>query len=234
MAQSITQKLQFAILTGQLKPRERLIESDLSSKFNAKRFSIRKALQELARRGLVEIILNKGARVIDNSDKEVEDSFVVRTNLELLAAELIVKRMTPEKLAEIKKIQTDYAKAVSMGDFEKMILKNEEFHRSLYQATGNKFLCEFLENVTNAIFSRRYNAYFVLGMAPKTVKDHEAMIQAIKKRESEKLKRIFKNSIINPNMILKSREMQTHNLWLQQSTQPTGRKKNMSSRGSKE
>jgi len=144
----------------------------------------------------------------------------------LLAAELIIERITPEKLAEIKKIQKDYAKAVAMGSFEKMTLKNEEFHRALYQATENKFLCEFLHNVTNAIFPQRYNAYFMLGMAPKTVKDHEAMIQAIEKRESEKLKRIFKNSIINPNMILKSREMRTHNLWLQQSTQPTGRKKN--------
>jgi len=215
-----------AILTGRIKPRERLIEMELVSQLNASRFSIRKAIHELARKGLVEIIPNKGARVVDHSDKEVEDSFLVRMNLELLAAELIIERITPEKLAEIKKIQKDYAKAVAMGSFEKMTLKNEEFHRALYQATENKFLCEFLHNVTNAIFPQRYNAYFMLGMAPKTVKDHEAMIQAIEKRESEKLKRIFKNSIINPNMILKSREMRTHNLWLQQSTQPTGRKKN--------
>ena len=223
---SIHKKLEMAILTGRIKPRERLIEMELVSQLNASRFSIRKAIHELARKGLVEIIPNKGARVVDHSDKEVEDSFLVRMNLELLAAELIIERITPEKLAEIKKIQKDYAKAVAMGSFEKMTLKNEEFHRALYQATENKFLCEFLHNVTNAIFPQRYNAYFMLGMAPKTVKDHEAMIQAIEKRESEKLKRIFKNSIINPNMILKSREMRTHNLWLQQSTQPTGRKKN--------
>jgi DNA-binding GntR family transcriptional regulator len=206
MANLVYQKLEMAILTGNLKPRERLIEKELASQFRVSRFSIRKTIQELARRGLAEMVPNKGARVIDTSDKEVEDSFLVRMNLELLAADLIVKRMTPQKLTKIKKIQTDYVKAVSIRDFEKMIFKNEEFHRSLYQATENKFLCESLENVTNAIFSRRYNAYFVLGVAPKTVKDHEAMIKAIEKKDVKKLKRLLQDSIINPNMIMKSRE----------------------------
>lgn len=207
MIDGIYRKLEVAILTGGLKPRERLVEKDLASQFNVSRFLIRKTIQELTRRGLVEFIPNKGAMVIDISDKDVEDAFVVRMNLELLAAELIIKRMTPGKLVKLKEIQKKYVKAVSLQDSEKMILLNEQFHRFLYQATENKFLCEFLGNVTNAIFSRRYNAYFVLGMGPKTVKDHEAMIRAVEKKYLKKYKRILQNSIINPNMIMKSREI---------------------------
>ena len=207
MAQSITQKLQFAILTGQLKPRERLIESDLISKFNAKRFSIRKALQELAAKGLVEVTPNKGARVIDLSDKDIEDVYQVRMNLEFLAAEQLVKEVTSEKLAEIRKIQADYVEAVKEGIVEKMVLKNEEFHRTLYRMTGNRFLADHLERITSTIFSLRYNAYFLLGIAQRTVDDHEAMIRAIEEKDVKSLKRILKESIIYPKMIYLSRRL---------------------------
>jgi DNA-binding GntR family transcriptional regulator len=203
---SIYKKLEIAILTGHLKPRERLVEMELASQLNVSRFTVRKAMQELAVKGLVEIIPNRGARVFDHSDKEVEDSFLVRMNLELLAAELIVNRITSHKLAGIKKIQKDYAKAVSKGMIEEMILKNEEFHRALYEATENKLLCEFLFTVTNAIFSKRYNAYFMLGIAERTVKDHETIIEMIERKDLEGLKRTIKESVINPNMILQSRE----------------------------
>ncbi len=207
MPQSITQKLQFAIVTGQLKPRERLVESDLISRFNAKRFSIRKALQELAAKGLVEVTPNKGARVIDLSDKDIEDIYQVRMNLEFLAAERLVKEVTSEKLREIRKIQADYVKAVKEGNVEKMVLKNEEFHRTLYRMAGNRFLADHLERITSAIFSLRYHAYFLLGIAQRTVDDHEAMIRAIEEKDVKRLKRILRESIIYPKMIYLSRKL---------------------------
>jgi DNA-binding GntR family transcriptional regulator len=201
------QRLEMAILTGELKPRERLVESELISKFRVKRFAVRKAIHELAHRGFVEITPNKGARVVDISDKEVEDVYLVRMNLELLAADLLIEKMTSEKLAHIKKVQKEYVKAVKNGSFEEMVSKNEAFHRTLYQLTENRFLAEHLEKIANAIFALRYNAYFLLGIAQKTVADHGAMIEAIEKKDAEGLKRILKESIIYPKMIYLSRKM---------------------------
>ena len=65
-----------AILTGELKPRERLVESELIKKFNVKRFTIRKAIQELVHLGFVEFTPNKGARVADITDEELEDTLL--------------------------------------------------------------------------------------------------------------------------------------------------------------
>ena len=52
MTDQTIKRLEMAILTGEMKPRERLVESDLISRFNVKRFSVRKAIQELAYRGV--------------------------------------------------------------------------------------------------------------------------------------------------------------------------------------
>jgi DNA-binding GntR family transcriptional regulator len=207
MAEMMLKRLEMAILTGELKPRERLVESALISKFNTKRFAIRKAIQELAHRGLVELIPNKGARVTDISDKEVEDIYRVRMNLEFLASELTMERVTPEKLTHLKKAQKEYVEAVESGVFEEMVSKNEAFHRTFYQMTENRFLAEHLEKLTNAIFALRYNAYFLLGIAQRTIEDHEAVIQALEERDIEKLKRITRESIIFPKMIYLSRKM---------------------------
>jgi DNA-binding GntR family transcriptional regulator len=207
MAETVLKALEMAILTGELKPRERLTESELVRRFKAKRFAVRKAIQELSHRGLVEVFPNKGARVADISDKEVEDAYQVRMALELLAAELLVERMTPHKLAQIKKVQKEYMEAVRKGTIEEMVLKNEAFHRTLYRMSENRFLAEHLEKITNAIFALRYNAYFLLGIAPKTVKDHEAMIDAIERRDAEGLKKALREGIIYPKMIYLSRRM---------------------------
>lgn len=207
MAETVLKALELAILTGELKPRERLTELELVRRFKAKRFAVRKAIQELSYRGLVELFPNKGARVADISDKEVEDAYQVRMALELLAADLLVKRMTPAKLAQLKKIQREYLDAVKRGTIEEMVLKNEAFHRTLYQMTENRFLAEHLERITNAIFALRYNAYFLLGIAPKTVKDHEAMIEALERRDAEGFKKALREGIIYPKMIYLSRRM---------------------------
>jgi len=205
MPESVYKKLEMAILTGHLKPRERLVESEISSQLRVKRFAARKAIQELAQKGFVELIPNKGARVIDLTDREVEDNYRVRMNLELLAAELMVERITAADLKAIRKIQKEYAEAVTRGRIKDMILKNEEFHKALLQVTGNRFLCELLDKIKNAAFSLRYNTYFMLGIASRTVSDHEAILRALERRDLKTLKRILRESIILPKMIHQSR-----------------------------
>lgn len=200
-------RLKMAILTGELKPRERLVESDLISKFNMKRFAVRKAIQELAHQGFVELVPNKGARVVDFSDKEVEDIYVVRMNLEYLAAELTIANLTPEKLAHLKQVQKEFADAVKSGVLENIVVKNEEFHHTFYRMTENRFLAAHLRRLTNSIFFLRYHAYFLLGADAKSVQYHEAIIRAIETREVERLKQVLKESIIYPKMIYQSRKM---------------------------
>ena len=92
-------KIEMAILKDELRSRERLVESELITKFKVKRFAIRKAFQEFVYRGFVEFIPNKVARVADIINTELEDLYCVCMNLEILAAELLIKKITPEKLS---------------------------------------------------------------------------------------------------------------------------------------
>jgi len=204
-------KIAMAILTGELKPRERLVESDLMKRFDAKRFTIRKAIQELSHLGFAEFIPNKGARVADIDDEELENLYCVRLNLEMLAAELLVKKVTPEKLAILWDIHRDYTKAVESGAVEDMVMLNEEFHETLYRMTENRFLVDNLERLKNGIFALRYNAYISLGMPELSVSQHESIIRALEERDPEKLKLSIQENIIYPKMIHESRKKKQPN-----------------------
>jgi DNA-binding GntR family transcriptional regulator len=204
-------RMAMAILTGELKPRERLVESELIARFNVKRFTIRKAIQELAHLGFVEFTPNKGARVADITDEELEDLYCVRVNLELLAAELLIKKITPEKLSLLWKIHREYIAAVESGAIEEMVLKNEEFHQTLYLMTENRFLADNLDRLKNGIFALRYNAYLSLGIPQVSVVQHEAIINALENGDVGKLKLSVKENIIYPKMIHASRKTKPSN-----------------------
>lgn len=208
---SFNWRMAMAILTGDLKPRERLVESELIAKFNVKRFTIRKAIQELAHLGFVEFTPNKGARVADINNEELEDLYCVRVNLELLAAELLIKKITPEKLSLLWKIHREYIAAVESGAIEEMVLKNEEFHQTLYLMTENRFLADNLDRLKNGIFALRYNAYLSLGIPQVSVVQHEAIINALENGDVGKLKLSVKENIIYPKMIHASRKTKPSN-----------------------
>jgi DNA-binding GntR family transcriptional regulator len=198
--------LEGAILSGKLKPRERLIETELAAELRVNRSLIRRAISELAAKGLVDVVPQKGARVIDIPEEEVEDAYRVRMNLELLAADLVVQRINRASLMSIKQLQEEYVGAVARRAFEEMILKNEEFHRAIYAASENRLLCELLEKVRNVTFPLRYAAYFIPGRAEQSIRDHAEMIEALEKRDLAALRRVVETSVSFPRDTYLSRK----------------------------
>ena len=88
--------LRQAILTGELKPGERLMEIHLANKLGVSRTPIREAIRKLELEGLVNIIPNKGAYVTGISDKDVHDIYMIRSMLEGLCVRWATEHITQE------------------------------------------------------------------------------------------------------------------------------------------
>ena len=87
--------LRQAILRGELKPGERLMEIQLANKLGVSRTPIREAIRKLELEGLVSIIPNKGAYVTGITRKDVEDIYAIRSLLEGLCARWATAHITP-------------------------------------------------------------------------------------------------------------------------------------------
>ena len=88
------ERLEFDIISGLFRPRERLIEKDLCERYDASRGTIRKVLRELEFRHLIKHFSNRGALVAEPSKKEMKDIFNARVLLENHALDLAMQNST--------------------------------------------------------------------------------------------------------------------------------------------
>ena len=95
--------LRKAILRGELKPGERLMEIQLANKLGVSRTPIREAIRKLELEGLVLMIPRKGAEVAQITEKNMRDVLEVRKALEELAVQLACEKITAEEIEEMKK-----------------------------------------------------------------------------------------------------------------------------------
>ena len=95
--------LRKAILTGQLKPGERLMEVHLADRLGVSRTPIREAIRKLELEGLVVMIPRRGAMVASITEKDLKDVLEVRLTLEMLAGEVACERITPELLEVLRR-----------------------------------------------------------------------------------------------------------------------------------
>ena len=94
--------LREAILKGELKPGERLMELQLAAKLGVSRTPIREAIRKLELEGLVLMIPRKGAEVAEITEKNLRDVLEVRCALEELAVQLACDRMDEEGIKAMK------------------------------------------------------------------------------------------------------------------------------------
>ena len=100
--------LRQSILTGELKPGERLMEIHLAEKLGVSRTPIREAIRKLELEGLVTMIPRRGAEVAKISEKNLKDVLEVRTCLDSLAVRLACQRITDEQIDDLKKACDDF------------------------------------------------------------------------------------------------------------------------------
>ena len=99
--------LRQAILRGELKPGERLMEIQLANKLGVSRTPIREAIRKLELEGLVLMIPRKGAEVAEITEKSLKDVLEVRRALEELAVEIACEKMTAQQIEELKAAAKD-------------------------------------------------------------------------------------------------------------------------------
>lgn len=125
------------ILTGKLKPGERLMEIHLANKLGVSRTPIREAIRKLELEGLVIMIPRRGAEVAKISWKSLKDVMEVRQALDVLAIELACDRMTQEEMDKLRQANEDFKIATESTDTRKIAEADVAFHDIIVVSTRN-------------------------------------------------------------------------------------------------
>lgn len=195
-ADYVYQDLRHRIITKQLQPGQRLPEVNIAVQMGVSRTPVREALRRLASEGLVSIIPNSGARLASPTQKEMENAYVLREHLECLAIRLAAERITERQLRRLEDSVLEEERAFYEKNMELYLEVNENFHRAIAEASGNRILAEYVENIlarTN-VYIVFYDPFYNIETNP-SIPQHRAIIGALSEKSPEKAEALMREHL---------------------------------------
>lgn len=189
---AVTEALREAILDGFLTPTTWLREDEIAGAFEVSRTPVREAMRRLADEGLVIKTAHHGTTVAPLSLEDVLALYVVRENLEGLAARLAAVRCPAELVERLDEIGSRMKAATAESDTAQLYRLNLEWHRALRDATGNSYLGRFLGQVEHAVRRLPASTLGHPGRAEEVLSEHDAVVRAVEQRDGVSAERLAK------------------------------------------
>ena len=189
--------LRQAIIEGELKPGERLLEIQLADRLGVSRTPIREAIRKLELEGLVVMTPRHGATVAGITSKNLKDVLEIRGALEELAIELACQRMSDEQAEELRQVNRAFNEILDTDDALALANRDEEFHDCIYNATGNPRLQQILANLREQMY--RYRLVYIKDKDKRQVlaSEHEKILDAVVNRRITEARQAIREHIDN-------------------------------------
>lgn len=180
LREQVVEQIRTAIIEGQLKPNDHIVEASLTRQLGVSRTPVREALILLEREGLVVSAPNRGAFVRAFDEQAVNAIFSMRTTLENFAAELVINELTAEDHAWLNQSITNQRSSIESGDFKEVRTIDMSFHQFLIKKSDHPLLIrswtEIVAQIAALLYVRAeaipdYDEYLA-------VQDHQAIVDA--------------------------------------------------------
>ena len=145
---------------------------------------VREAVLDIEHSGLIEIVRNRGFRVLSISDGDLDDICDLRKMLEAPAMAIVAKKATDSELSSLRPI-LDRMKAASERNLAEFLHLDHMFHIRLMELTGNTRLVRFVENLRDQTRLYGIAALLSQGALIDTNQEHDDILQALIKRDAD-------------------------------------------------
>lgn len=179
LGEVVFEYLRNAILSGELKPGERLMEVTIADQLGVSRTPVREAIRKLEKENFVIMIPRKGAYVADLTKKDILEVLEIRKELEGFAAGLAAQRMNAAEKEALLEIMNAFNVSLEAMDKKRMIEMDNAFHSAIFEATKNGRLIHIIVDLHDQfqrfrlIYFSEFNNYKEIQMS------HERIYEAI-------------------------------------------------------
>jgi len=178
----VAQMLEAAILSSHIKPGTRLIEQHLAKEFSVSQTSIREALQDLERVGLVVKNSNRGSYVIDLSSEDLIHIYQLRRELEPMACAFAAGCLKQQTLDSLEQCIARMRQSVKKREIKTYLSADLCFHRIIWESQPNPYLQKALTTLCLPLFAfelveRQAGAHMDFGRA---IRRHELIVSVLR------------------------------------------------------
>lgn len=181
----VFQTLRAAILKGDLRPGERLMELQLAAQLGVSRTPIREAIRMLEQEGLAVTIPRKGAEVAKMTEKDMEDVLQIRCSLEELAVRLSCQNIRSEELQELYVAMEQFEEKTKTDNVVEIAKADVNFHDILYKASDNPKLLFLLNNLREQMYRYRVEYLKDRTIYPQLIEEHKCLYEALAAKDAE-------------------------------------------------
>ncbi len=176
--------LKDGILSGVLRPGDRLVEQQVADSLGLSRIPVREAFRRLQQEGYL-VATKVGLVVRQASLQELHDLYAVRTRLEGMAAASAAERATEDEIAGLWVILGRMESLLDEGDETKLTQASFEFHSQMYSLLGNRFLIDFLNTLQEQLRRYRSLQFKIPHRGRVSVEEDRAILEAIERHDPE-------------------------------------------------
>lgn len=172
------------IVEGRIAPGSRLPEEMVAEMAGVSRTPVREALRRLAIEGFVEVSPNRGARVLDWSERDVINVFQIRAQLEPFGAALAATNRSEDQLAQLKTLAEHMFRLVEDRRIDELADCNARFHELLLEASGNPQLLQVTRPLLLRPLALRVYRHYDLAAIRRAMDYHREIANAVEAKDA--------------------------------------------------
>lgn len=187
----VTDLLLQDILTGTLPAGAWLKQIDLEQRYNCTRPEVRRALDRLTQRRLVQHIPNRGYQVYEVDERRSQEISDIRVILETAVAHLMIAHATPEATKALRVLAHRFDEMSFRGTILEHYDANLAFHRALLQLAGNGELVDLVSEIRQRTVSAPVSQWRTRARIELSAREHHLMVDALEAGDLTELKRLI-------------------------------------------
>jgi len=180
---SICQYIKDKIMSKEMFPGYRIVEDELATELGVSRTPLRRALAQLQYEGFLYIVPNRGTFVVQSTYDDIKKIYYARVCLEEGLAPVVIERVTDADIQELEALHGHFRSVIHTVSVPEYTVLNKEFHMRLAAISGNEYLIRYLDEIHNRICILLVYYDGTLSYYLESLESHEAIIQALKKRD---------------------------------------------------
>ncbi len=196
LGQHVFDNLKQAIIRGNIKPGEWLVESHIAQMLGISRTPVREAIHKLEREQLIERQPRGGFTVLGLSRNDIEETFGIRSVLEGYAARLATVKHQTEELAVLEEKIDEFQEFLNKEQLDALPGINTEFHDLLYALSKSPRLIHMINALRDQIFRFRQMILKDDKLATISNEDHIQMLKFMRKRDAEGVEKLVRDHIL--------------------------------------
>jgi DNA-binding GntR family transcriptional regulator len=187
-----SRRLRSDIASGLLEPATLYPIAEVASRLGVSITPVREALLELANDGLVEIVRNRGFRVREVTDRDLDEIVEVRLLLEVAAVRRLAGALDPADLARLREAAKETVEAARKGDLSSYLELDKQLHLDLLGLAGNARLVSVVSRLRDE--TRLYGLGRLAGTQAlvETTKDHTRLLDALEAGDADRAEELLR------------------------------------------